>query len=90
MDYEWDPAKAKANLAKHGVDFADAVLALDDDHCLTVQDDSSVYESRFVTLGADPYGKLLIVVFTHRGDSIRIISARGATKQEQRHYEAQR
>lgn len=90
MSYEWDPVKAESNLEKHGVDFADAALALEDDLCSTIQDEYSESENRFVALGADPLGKLLVVVFTYRGDVIRIISARDATKRERRYYEASR
>jgi len=72
------------------VDFADAVLALDDDFCMTVRDEYSESEDRFVALGVNPFGNLLVVVFTHRGDVIRIISARDATKRERRYYENQK
>ena len=90
VDFEWDPAKAASNLKKHGVDFADAVLALDDDHCLTLEDTTAEEERRFVALGMDPFGVLLVVVFAPRSDATRIISARRATRTERRHYEAER
>ena len=88
MQYEWDPAKNRANLAKHGVDFADAVAVFEDDLALTRPDATSRDESRFVTLGVDGFGRHLVVVFTERGAHIRIISARVATKQERKSYEA--
>ena len=88
MQYEWDPAKNRANLAKHGVDFADAVAVFEDDLALTRPDTESHGESRFVTLGVDPFGRHLVVVFTERGARIRIISARLATKQERTSYES--
>lgn len=85
--YEWDPRKAAANLAKHSVDFADAVVALEDPLAATVPDPDSHLEERFLTLGTDALGRLLLVVWTNRGDSIRLISARAATQRERRFYE---
>jgi hypothetical protein len=87
MGCEWDPAKAKTNLAKHGVRFADAVTALEDDGALTIRDPNSVAEERWITLGMDALGRLLVVVFTWRGESLRLISARLATPGERRQYE---
>ncbi len=87
MEYEWDPAKARRNLEKHGVDFADAVVALEDQLALTVEDTHSVTEERFVTLGVDSIGQLLVVVYSWRDERIRLISARKATGRERRQYE---
>ena len=87
MPYEWDSAKHRANLAKHGIDFADAVAVFEDDLGLTRPDPESRGERRFVTLGMDAFGRHLVVVFTERGARIRIISARLATKQERKSYE---
>ena len=86
MKYEWDPAKAKANLRKHGVEFADAVTVFADPLAATRADDDPD-EERFVTLGLDAGGQLLVVVYTWRGSDIRIISAREATRRERREYE---
>jgi hypothetical protein len=86
---EWDPDKAAANLTKHRVDFADAGTALEDDQALTVADDDED-EARFVTLGMDVLGRLLVVVYTWRDDEIRLISARKANRAEKRQYEAKR
>ena len=86
MRYEWDPKKARLNEAKHGIVFADAVLALEDDHALTLSEQASSGEERFVTLGLDPFARVLVVVYTWRGDRIRIISARNATPRERRLY----
>lgn len=87
MEYEWDPAKARANLAKHGVAFADAALALEDELALTIRIDLRSGEDRFVTMGLDPLGRLLVVAYSLRDERIRLISARGATSQERRRYE---
>jgi uncharacterized DUF497 family protein len=87
VDCEWDPAKARANLAKHGIHFADAVTALEDDLALTMRDPYSEKEERWVTLGMDALGRLLVVVYTWRGERVRLISARLATPQERRQYE---
>ncbi len=87
MEYEWDPAKARRNLEKHGVDFADAVVVLEDQLALTVEDTHSVTEERFVTLGVDSIGQLLVVVYSWRDERIRLISARKATGRERRQYE---
>ena len=87
VEFEWDEEKAFANLRKHGVDFADAALAFEDDFALTMRDPHSEHEERFVTMGHDPYGRLLVVVYTWRGERIRIISARPATGRERHRYE---
>jgi len=86
MDYEWDPRKASENLRKHGVDFADAVIALEDDNALTIEDHDHE-ERRFKTLGMGPYLDILFVVHCERRENlIRIISARIADKKETRQY----
>ncbi len=87
MEYEWDPAKAKANLRDHKVDFADAALALEDALARTVHDPDASGEERYVSLGGDPTGRLLVTVFTRRKHRIRIISSRRASRAERRHYE---
>jgi uncharacterized protein len=85
--YEWDPNKARANRKKHGVDFADAALVLEDPLGLTQSDLDAEGEERFITLGEDPGGQLLVVVWAPRGEDIRLISARRATVAERRQYE---
>ena len=86
MDFTWDPRKASENLRKHGVDFADAVLALEDENALTIEDRDHD-EQRFKTLGMGPYSKVLFVVHAELGeDCIRIISARKADHHEVRQY----
>lgn len=84
---EWDSRKAAANLKKHGVDFADAVTVLYDELARTLSGDEPD-EQRFVTLGMDALGRVLVVVYTWRGERLRLISARKATSREQREYEA--
>jgi uncharacterized DUF497 family protein len=87
MDVFWDPAKAWANLGKHGVRFADAETVLFDPAALTIEDTDSSGEQRFVTIGRDATTRLLVVVYTWRGDHIRLISARRANRWEIRAYE---
>ena len=74
------------NLKKHEVSFADAVTVFTDDRDLTF-DDSQPDEERHITLGMDALAQILVVVYTWRGDRIRIISARRATPNERRQYE---
>jgi uncharacterized DUF497 family protein len=90
MEYEWDPAKAAANLKKHGVRFADAALSLEDPLGLTMPDPAASGELRFVCLGADPSGRVLVTIFTPRGRVTRIISSRKASRAQRRTYEATR
>jgi len=85
--YEWDPHKAETNLRKHGVSFAEAITALFDERALTREDPDAEGEQRFVTLGSNDTGVLLVVVFTHRGSTYRLISARKANTPERRRYE---
>ena len=89
VSYEWDPAKAGANFEKHGIHFADAATALEDDFALTVRDPFSEDEERWITLGKDAAGRLLVVVYTWRGDHARLISTRPATPREKSQYEEQ-
>jgi len=90
VEVEWDASKAASNLKNHGVDFADAAAVLLDDMALTILDDSVDEEDRFVTLGVDALGRLLVVVYTWRRDILRLISARPATTGERRRYESKR
>ena len=85
MEIEWDLKKAKANVRKHGVSFADAATVLSDDLAITIEDPRHT-EQRFVTIGSDALGRVLVVVFTYRGDKIRLISARDATSTERAQY----
>ena len=83
----WDPAKAKANLAMHGIGFAEAATVLDDERAITREDADSVGEQRFVTLGLSGAGNLLVVVYSWRGATvIRLISAWKANARQRRQY----
>ena len=85
MSFEWDPNKAIANIEKHGIDFVDAVTVFDDLNAVTI-DDPDYEEQRFITIAMDAFGRVLLVVYTWRGDIIRLISARKATKSERKQY----
>jgi uncharacterized DUF497 family protein len=87
MNVDWDPNKARTNRADHGVAFPDAETVLYDPNGITREDERSEGEQRFVTLELDALGRMLVVVYTYRGDTIRIISARKATRNEVRTYE---
>jgi uncharacterized DUF497 family protein len=86
MKYEWDELKAKINLHKHGVDFADAVISLEDENALTIEDFDK-NEQVFKTLGMGSYLNILYVIHTERsGDITRIISARKADRTQIKQY----
>lgn len=89
MDVEWDFRKAGLNLRKHGVDFADAATVFHDDYAITVRDESTD-EERFVTIGMDALGRVLVVVYTWRMSRPRLISARKAGARERAQYEDRR
>lgn len=90
MQFEWDPEKAQANAAKHGITFAEASTIFGDPLELTIDDpDHSGDEARFLSLGMSSAGQLLVVSFTERDHRIRLISARLATPRERRHYESE-
>ena len=84
---EWDPGKARLNVRKHGISFADAVASLEDEGALTMRDPFSDDEERWVAMGRDVLGRVLVIVYTWRGESVRLISARKATARERRRYE---
>jgi uncharacterized DUF497 family protein len=88
LSFEWDENKAKLNSAKHGVSFEEASTVFGDPLSLTIPDPAhSRVEDRFVILGCSHGRKLLVVVHTERGDNIRIISARRASRKERKQYE---
>jgi hypothetical protein len=86
MAYQWNRDKAVANVRKHGIDFADAVSVFSDDLAITIPDER-FGEERFVTIGVDAFGRVLVVVYTLRDDEVRLISVRKATRQERQQYE---
>lgn len=83
---EWDRSKARSNMLKHGVAFADAAAVFEDPRALSMRDDRHD-EERWVTIGMDPLARLLVAVYTWRGSRVRLISARVATAWEVRQYE---
>lgn len=87
MRVVWDPAKARANLKKHGVRFPDAEQVLFDPLAATREDESLSSQRRFLTVGADLRGRIIVVVYSIESEELRIISARGATPRERRQYE---
>jgi hypothetical protein len=89
LDFEWDKTKAKSNIDKHGISFEETSTVFADTLSITIGDPghSSIGEHRFVTIGMSKSGKILVVAHTERGDSIRIISAREATRKERNNYE---
>jgi uncharacterized DUF497 family protein len=88
-DVEWDSRKAATNVRKHGIDFADAATVLHDERAITIRNDDED-EERYVTIGMDALGRVLVVVYTWRSDRPRLISARPATAHERRQYEGKR
>ena len=91
MAFEWDVGKAEANFRKHGVRFAEAEPVFEDDDAITIPDeDSDPHEVRFVSIGAGAKGRVLVVVYCHRGENIRMISVRVAEPHERSQYEESR
>lgn len=88
FEFQWDPVKAASNLSKHGVAFADAATAFADPLSITIPDPlHSQDETRFVLVARAHSGRLLVVVHVDRGQAIRLISARPATRKERKTYE---
>jgi uncharacterized DUF497 family protein len=88
LEFEWDPQKAAANLAKHAVSFEDAATVFGDPLGRILADPRhSAEEERSVLLGLSEGRHLLAVMYVGRGERIRIISARSATRRERRNYE---
>lgn len=89
MQFEWDPAKASENTAKHGVAFTEAITVFGDPLELVIPDpDHSVGERRLLSIGMSSSGRLLVLSYTERGARIRLISARTATARERKTYES--
>jgi uncharacterized protein len=88
MQFEWDSTKATANLSKHGVSFDEAKTVFDDLLYVDFYDpDHSVKEHRYIIIGQSKQGRLLMVSYTERDDTIRIISSREVTPEERKEYE---
>jgi uncharacterized DUF497 family protein len=89
MKFEWDAQKERANLAKHGISFAEATTVFGDPLAETIPDpDHSESEERMVTVGYSAKNRLVVVCHTEAGDTVRIISAREATSHERKTYES--
>ena len=88
LQFEWDENKARANVTKHGVSFEEASTVFADALSFTVPDPAhSQAEDRFIILGRSHRERLLVVVHTERGDKIRLISARRASRAERKQHE---
>lgn len=87
MRFEFDPEKAAENLGKHGVSFADAEGVFADPLALHQPDPDAEGEERLIAVGLGSAGQILVVVYASRGEVIRLISARRATKREVKDYE---
>ena len=88
MDVTWDPAKARSNLKKHGVNFADVEAVFYDPFAISFEDPDSMDENRFVVVAMDALSRVVVAVYAYRNTIIRLISARRATKSEREAYEA--
>lgn len=88
MLFEWDDEKARANIKKHGIDFETAARVFADENRLEIYDEvHSETEDRYITIGMiDNVACVVMVVYTERGEAVRLISARKATSQERRMY----
>jgi len=87
QEFEWDPAKAQTNRQKHQVSFEEATTVFDDPLLITLLDvEHSIDEERYITLGLSRRRRLMLVAHTDRKERIRIISARKATRNEQKFY----
>ena len=87
MSVEFDPKKDAANIKKHGVSLSEGDGVLNDPLALTVEDDIAEGERRFVTIGMNTFGSMMVVVHTPRSGESRIISVRKADPRERRNYE---
>jgi len=87
--FEWDPDKARVNRAKHGIELADAIEVLFDPLGLTMADEHAD-ELRWVTVGFDCVGRVLVVVYSRNRGVVRLLSARQATRRERRAFEEER
>jgi uncharacterized protein len=89
MRFEWDNNKAESNAVKHDITFEEAITAFADPALLFTEDSLHSWgEEREWAIGATENGLVVVIVFTMRGEQIRIISARAASKQERQEYES--
>jgi len=88
MGFKHDPAKAAANLKKHGVSFSDAEGVLEDPLAVTVEDPDAEDEQRFISVAMGSAGELLVLVWTERSGEQRPISARRPTRKERKNHES--
>lgn len=87
MEIKWNPQKAEANFRKHKIRFSDAESVLFDPMTMTIEDQIINQEQRFLSVGSDAFGRVLVIVYTYHRDTIRLISARKATPKERKYYE---
>jgi len=88
MDFEWDPAKARADESRHGVSFFEACEVFDDDHSSTVRDpDHALNEDGYLIFEVSKRGRYLVVSYTERGERNRLIPARQTILRERKAYE---
>ncbi len=91
IEFEWDPAKAERNIRRHQITFEEAVTAFDDEYAIIFADEAHSFdEPRDVLIGYSNRAHLLTVIFTERGDVVRLISARQATRGEKKRYEEEK
>ena len=83
----WDSVKAKSNRLKHRIFFSEVEPVFYDPHAISFEDTDSKGEARYVVIGLDSLGRIVVVVYTYRNTTIRLISARKANKAEQKVYE---
>ena len=83
----WDTVKAKSNRLKHGILFSDLEPVFYDPNAISFEDRESEGEARYIVLGIDSLARLVVVAYTYRHNVIRVISARKASKTEQKAYE---
>jgi uncharacterized DUF497 family protein len=83
----WNPSKAKTNELKHGICFTDVEAVFYDEYAICIEDPDAVGERRFITIARDSLGRIVVAVYKYEDVSIRIISARKASKSECRAYE---
>lgn len=88
LTFEWDETKANENLKKHGVSFDEAKTVFSDPFSVTIYDpDHSIDENRYIDIGLSSKGRLIVVSYIEKGETIRIINSRKAAKKEERDYE---